>query len=131
MDLHRRAAVPDVVMAAQKHPGDSVILQAAVPEVDHTQMARLAGNASPSCQTCGLTSPRFNFLLCGTQLTQCFRRATLNSRPQTARRGSTQSSVGEASSSTHSASSCVCFGTNTPQISIPDKDIMTSATGRQ
>lgn len=81
-------------MAAQKHPGDSVILQAAVREADHTQMARLAENASPSCQTHGLTSPSFNFLLCGTHLTLCFRRATLNSKPQTARRGSTQSSVG-------------------------------------
>lgn len=130
MDWHRGAAVAGMVGAAQKHPEDSVILQAAVLEADHTQMTRLAGNASPSCQTRGLSKlqlpPLWNtptpVLSQGDpeqQTTDCTERehTELCRRP-------------EASSSTGSASFCVCFGTNRPQISLPDKDIMTSASGK-
>lgn len=131
MDWHRRAAVPGVVGAAQRHPGDSVILQAAVPEADHTQMTRLAGNASPSCQTRGLSelqlpplrntpSPVLSQGDPEQQSTDCTERehTELCRRP-------------EASSSTGSVLPCVCLGTNGPQISLPEKGIMVSASGKR
>lgn len=100
---------------------ETVTLQGAAPEAKHTDGETTASKkAKPTTdweRQSFLSEPwphlaKLQLPLCGTHLTQRLHRAALDGKPQTACRGTTQSSWGGQTPD------------QTPQIPLPEKDVM-------